>query len=206
MKNLFSSTIFALAGLVMLSAPLHVQAQSFLDGRTLVFAFAYPSSTNGAGTSHLIGPGVEYTPGDISGPYWRLDVSDRTLEFTFARATTWTIPNTWSEPFTPGAGGTLLMNGLRMSDNNASVPDFASFQVLAETTLAGFASNRVRVTANTVLVDFAGLTSVVGDKVVLQLSPIPEPSAAAMLLMGLSAGFARSSRGSRPSRASGSCH
>jgi hypothetical protein len=178
------TTVSACIALGALIAHPQVNAQSFLDGHTLQFAFAFPTSTVGANQARTVGPGIEFTPGDITGKYWTLNVNDTSLEFTFVRATSWTIPDGWIAPFTPTTGGSLLMNGLRMSDNAGTVPDFLSFEVLPGTTFPNFSEDRVRVAANTVLVDFAGLTSATGDKVIIQLSPVPEPSIWLLLSAG----------------------
>jgi PEP-CTERM motif len=170
-----------------------VLAQTFMSGRTLQFSFAFPSSTVGANQARTVGPGIEFSPGDISGTYWTLDADDTTLTFSFVRATLWTIPNGWTAPFTPSSSGSLLMNGLRMSDNDGSVPNFESFQVLSGTTLQNFDSTRVRLTPDMVLVDFTGLTSTSGDKVVLQLSPVPEPSTWLLIAAGILALLAKAS-------------
>ena len=170
-----------------------VAAQTFLSGRTLQFAFAFPSSIVGANQTRTVGPGIEFSPGDISGTYWTLDVDDSALTFSFVRAILWTIPNGWTAPFTPSSGGSLLMNGLRISDYGSSVPDFQSFQVLPGTTLQNFDATRVRVTPDVVLVDFTGLTSTLGDRVVLQISPVPEPSTWLLLSAGMLALLAKAS-------------
>jgi hypothetical protein len=170
--------------LVALAACPQARAQSFLEGRTLQFAFAFPTSTTGANSTRTVGPGIEFSPGDITGTYWTLDVNANSMAFTFVRATMWTTPSGWVAPFTPTSNGALLMNGLRMSDNDGSVPELLSFQLLSGTTLPGFTEDRVRVSANTVLVDFSGLNSVAGDQVIVQLSPVPELSTWLLLSAG----------------------
>ncbi len=165
-----------------------------MAGRSLNFAAAFPSSSNGANTSAVVGDGVEFTaPTSYGG--WTVDASDTQLTIFFPSITFFTVP-----------AGTTPFNGLRVSDLGNFVDAFGSVTIDPLTTLSGFDASRVAFTDNEILVNFAGLTSAVGNRIVLNVSSlpassVPEPSSVALLaggLVGLIGAMRRStSRGAR---------
>jgi hypothetical protein len=171
-----------IGGAFLLVSAVPADAGTFLEGSTLNFAAAHMSSMEGANTSHVVGPGTEFSTNAAG--VWTVDVSDFSLVMTFGSATTFTVPNTWTAPFTLSAGGLTLMNGLRVSDLGNSAPAFGDVAVLTGTTLSGFDTTRVRFDSNMLLVDLAGLHSNVGDVVELRISPVPETASWALFAAG----------------------
>lgn len=153
-----------------------------MAGHPLLFAQAFPSATSGANTERVVGPGTEY----VASYGWTVDASDTQLRVTFTKNQLWTTPE-----------GTTPFNGMRITDGAHVVDAFKAVTMDAASTLPGFDASSIHFSDDQILVNFIGLTSQIGDTVVLTVSSVPEPAQAWLLLAGLAglAPMARRRRG-----------
>lgn len=101
------------------------------------------------------------------------EASDTQLVFSFSQAVNWNMPN-----------GSTPFNGVRITDGDNGVASFAAVVIAPDTTLAGFDASHVTHSNDQILVNFAGLTSKVGDRIVLNVSAVPEPAQWTLMLAG----------------------
>lgn len=151
-------------------------AQAGLLGSTVdTQYYAYGSPYVGAGSpATFVADG---TPQNQFADYYKLTVTDTQVIYDYLAGVT------WSE-----SGVSLDSNGLFITNGNLLTFAGASPIVsvtLGEGSVASFALNHVTFNSNQIATDWQGIHFSAGDKVILNVSAVPEPETYAMLLAGL---------------------
>lgn len=153
-------------------------AQSF-NGSTLNYQYYYPTNSSPFATPSngpiLVGSGIEIA--DVSGGGWAsLNVSGANIFVNYyAGPTSWTA---------------ALFNGWVLSDQSNNLANISGVTVNSATNMAGFSSSNILFTADTISVNWQGLSFDAGTIVSLDVafesavSAVPEPSTWAMMLVG----------------------
>lgn len=155
---------------VLLAATLGAgAAQAGLNGQTLGAHYLYPNIGDiysDLGTA-VVGAGVEFSVFGVA-----LDASD--TQITMSRAGSITF-----------SAGTF--NGWRFYDALGTMPAITGVTVNGVTTISGFDNSRITFDANNVWVNFVNLTDADDFYAVVdvQMGPVPEPSAYALMGVGL---------------------
>ena len=134
-----------------------------------------------------VGPGLEFV-----NQYFTVDIDHASIKVTFLQ----------SVPYHPGFDG---FNGFRLENNLAgTISAIDTATLLASTTLVGFGSDDILTAPvsafplTLLALNFAGLTPANGAIVHVGLSPVPEPTPLAMLVVGISALAWRNARSRLP--------
>lgn len=152
-------------------------AHAQLTGKTVDLQGLFPDKVTVETNfpSATVGDGIEFP--DTEGQGITFDVGAHSLTITNLIGFS-TFPDA---PF----------NGFRLFDPTDNIDPFATATIVSGTTFNGFTQSRVTVSANSIFVDFAGLTPDEGQQVVLDItlssapSTVPEPSSMALLATGL---------------------
>ncbi len=168
-----SAYLFAAAAVLSISS--QANAQDFL-GSTVNFQYYFPTSStlypfadNG---DKLVGPGIEVT--DMAGVA-NMDISSNNILVTFNTTTNWTSAS---------------FNGWVLSDQSNSLSAITGVTVNPLTDMAGFSQSNIVWNADTITVNWQGLSfnpNTVFSLDVSFASSVPEPATWAMMLMGFGA-------------------
>lgn len=172
-----------LALLATLAAPRAADA-AFLFGRQLSYELRVPDLNTVIipATTFTVTDAVEITrrsdPGIVDVD---IDFSDTAISFTYAASRT----------FTSGA-----FNGYIFRYVSPGIPPITSFALDPSSSLVGFDASRVSFDRGSIAFNFAGLGSVVGSRLVVNLNPgaVPGPSSGLMCAIAGAAGAARAAR------------
>lgn len=161
---------FATGATAFISSP--ASAATDFSGSTLNFSYRFPTfATVYSSADYLVGPGVEVL--DVAGdPAVTLDISGNTLLVNFFRTATWS---------------NFAFNGWILSDQMNSVDDITGVTINPATNLASFNSSNIVFTADSITVNWAGLSWDPTTSLLLDVtfgSGVPEPSTWGMMLLG----------------------
>lgn len=144
---------------------------SLLDGQTVNYQYFYPDTStpysNAPNGDYVVGPGVEIT-NFVDGWAGDIDLSDTQIAILFTEVSF--------------SGGDF--NGFRINDVNMSIASFGAVTINSASNVT-LDPSRISFDADNIWVSFAGDSYSPGDKLVLDVSAVPEPQTYALMLLGL---------------------
>lgn len=172
--------LFKKLSLLALAATGLLATQSFagLLGSTVTTQYyAYGSAYNGGGSpDSFVANG---TAQNQFFNYYTLTVSDHQIEYDYLSDTTWSASGT-----SLNTDGLYIANGNRLTFSGAPLITGVTLDG-SSTVVAGFSLANLTYNSTNVAVDWQNVSFHAGDKVVLNISPAPEPETYAMMIAGL---------------------
>lgn len=170
----FTNRLKIVAATLLLSGTVHA---AVFDGQTLGYDYHHPT----VGVHYPASGPVPYPSSivvkdeveiaNIVDNIASLDISDTNLLLDFTR--------------TNQLGGDVAFNGFVLTDLNKTIPNFTSVTINAISTLAGFDRSRIDFDANTIRINFVGLSFRSDDILSLDVTAVPEQTTIALLGLGL---------------------
>lgn len=161
-------TLVGLAALLATGAA----SASLLDGQTVNYQYFFPDTStpyiNAPNGDYVVGPGVEITNLVTDMASAALDLSDTQITVLFHEV-----------GFNTGS-----FNGFRINDVNLSIASFGAVTINSASNVT-LDPSRISFDADNIWVSFAGDSYSLGDKLVLDVSAVPEPQTYALMLLGL---------------------
>lgn len=180
MKNPKPVIVAMLASLASFAAS---HAQELFEGKTVGYQYLFPNIGTvyaGNSTSFAVGDGVELA--GLYGPdsHATVDVSDTNILIDYYSSANWSNDATF--------------NGFRIYDINGTLPDFTSVTINPTTNMPGLDAGRISFDANNIWVNWQGLIATSNTVVSLDVSTVPEPGSATLIILGLGALLLRRKR------------
>jgi hypothetical protein len=155
------------------------QANAQLLGTTVTsqyYAYGAPYLGLGSPTSYV----VDGVTTSVFGGYYQLSISDSQIEYTYLSDTAWSPSGESlnSAGLYIDNGNLLTFTGLGSTFSNVSM-------TLVGAANPAFSQSNVTFNGNSIAVSWAGVHFNAGDKVVLSVTPVPEPETYALMGVGL---------------------
>jgi len=171
MRKLYLSTLAVSA--IVLGA---TAANATFTGATVNYQYYYPNVSSpysgAANGNYVVGPGVEIS--DVAAGHATMDISAANIYIDFLDG-----PDTWTAS---------SYNGWILSDTSNNLATILGVTIDPATNMAGFSLSNVSFDADSISINWAGLSfdpnTVVSLNVVFADSAVPEPSTWAMMLLG----------------------